>query len=148
VDDLVLLDRDRVREKLEEAQALLAETLASLRMRLQHEKTRLVPTREGFTFVGYRILPWGTRLPRAILSRTHRRLHGQQRAAERGRTTLQQARSMVAGVAGHALPAKAEAVMASLLEAHPFRFPEKSPGWKRSSGTAGLRSPRARGSAG
>jgi retron-type reverse transcriptase len=126
VDDLVLLDRDR--GKLEEALPLLTETLAGLRMRFQPDKTRLAATREGFTFVGYRILPWGTRLPRAFLSRAHRRLHEAQRACAKGEARLEQARAVVAGLSGHALPAGAEAAMESLFEAHPFSFPEKSPG--------------------
>ena len=50
VDDLVLLDRDR--GKLQAALPALREELARSRLRFHPDKTRLGPTREGFTFVG------------------------------------------------------------------------------------------------
>lgn len=125
VDDLVLLDRDR--GKLEAALPALQEVLAHARLRFHPNKTRLAPTREGFTFVGYRVFPWGIRLPGAAVSRAHRHLHRAQRECASGERTLDEARSVAAGLAGHAKPAGG-AALAKLLDEHPFTFPEKSPG--------------------
>jgi hypothetical protein len=120
VDDLVLLDRDR--GKLEAALPALKEELARLRLRFHPDKTRLAPTREGFTFVGYRVFPWGVRHTREAVSRAHRRLHRAQRECGAGERSLEGARSVAAGLWGHARPAGGAAV-AQLLETHPFRFP-------------------------
>ena len=121
VDDLVLLDRDR--GKLEAALPALKEVLAGLRLRFHPDKTRLCPTREGFTFVGYRVFPWGVRQTGAAVSRAHRRLHRAQRECLAGERTLEGARSVAAGLWGHARPAGGAAVE-RLLEAHAFSFPE------------------------
>lgn len=117
VDDLVLLDDDRGR--LVEGVRILGEALARLRLRFAPLKTRLLAVREGFTFVGYRILPSTVRLPRQTLSRWHRRLHRLQRASRAG-LPFERLRSAVAGLAGHARPGGCEAPLAELLAAHPF----------------------------
>ena len=124
VDDLVLLDRDR--GKLEAALPALKEELARLRLRFHPDKTRLGPTREGFTFVGYRVFPWGVRQTREAVSRAHRHLHRAQRQCLAGERSLEGARSVAAGLWGHARPAGGAAV-AQLLDAHAFSFPERDP---------------------
>lgn len=126
VDDIVVFDDDRAR--LEDARGRIEQALAGLRLRAHGEKTRIVETREGLTFVGYRVVADGkggvrrvrVRLPRATVSRFHRRLHALERAWRRGSMTLDEVRSSIAGMVGHARPAGAGALMDALLEAHPF----------------------------
>ena len=67
VDDLVLFDHDRSR--LHDARAAIEEKLQDLRLRAHPRKTRLYDVRQGLPFVGYRILPWGVRLPRETVTR-------------------------------------------------------------------------------
>ncbi len=123
VDDWVVFDNDRGR--LEAARARIEQALHGLRLRAHPEKTRLVDTRQGVTFVGYRLVADGAggaqvRLPRSTLSRFHRRVHALQRAWARGSITLDEVRASLAGMAGHARPAHLEDVMDALLAAHPF----------------------------
>jgi hypothetical protein len=118
VDDLVLFDDDPA--ALVRAQRVVEAALARLRLRAHPTKTRLVRVRDGFTFVGYRIDDAAVRLPRATVSRFHRRLHGLQRASSRGDVGPAEVRAVVAGMHGHAHAAGLSSVLTTLLDDHPF----------------------------
>jgi len=118
VDDLVLFDSDRGR--LHEARAMLDEKLAALRLRVHPRKTRLWDVREGVPFVGYRIFPWGAKLPRATVTRFRRHLRSIAEAYADGALDLAGAKQRISGLIGHARPARAEAVLADALDDYPL----------------------------
>ena len=118
VDDLVLFDSDRGR--LHEARAALDGKLAALRLVAHPRKTRLYDVREGVPFVGYRVLPWGARMPRETVTRFRHYLRAIAEEYADGVLDLAGARQRIAGLIGHARPARAEAVLAEALDDHPL----------------------------
>jgi len=81
-DDFLLFDNDKAR--LRELRSGIVEQLAAVRLRLAEPKSRLIATREGVPFCGFRFLP--ERRPR-VLGATKRRF-------ERRRHQLAKARRM------------------------------------------------------
>jgi RNA-directed DNA polymerase len=118
VDDLVLFDHDRGR--LHDARAALEEKLAALRLRAHPRKTRLYDVREGLPFVGYRIFPWGMRLPRETVTRFREQLRAVAEAYADWALDLAGAKQRVAGLIGHARPAHANAVLGEMLDDFPL----------------------------
>jgi RNA-directed DNA polymerase len=70
MDDMLLFDDDRPR--LEDAAHSLEELAHGLRLRLHPWQVR--PTREGVSFVGYRVLPDSVRVRRSTVARAEKRL--------------------------------------------------------------------------
>lgn len=114
VDDLALFGRTR--EQVEEWWVSLEQMLAKWRLQPHPNKTRLHRSRETIRFLG--ILFQGgrrRRLPGANVRRMRRRLHKKllmYRAGEMSRTEIER---MWAGWRGHAMEARAEAVVTALV---------------------------------
>ena len=94
--------------------------LPSLRLKAHPGKTRLWDSREGVPFVGYRIFPWGAKLPRATVTRFRRHLRAIAEAYADGALDLGGAKQRLSGLIGHARPAHAEAVLADALDDYPL----------------------------
>jgi RNA-directed DNA polymerase len=118
VDDLVLFDRDRGR--LHDARERIEEKLAALRLKAHPRKTRLWDVREGLPFLGYRVFPWGAKLPRATVTRFRGYLRAIAESYADGAIDLAGARQRISGLIGHARPASADAVLAKALDDHPL----------------------------
>ena len=118
VDDVLVFDDDRGR--LHEARARIEEKLAELRLKAHPRKTRLYDVRQGVPFVGYRVLPWGARLPAAAVTRFHQQLRAAAEGYADGVFDLADVRQRVAGIIGHARPARAGRLLEELLEAYPL----------------------------
>jgi hypothetical protein len=118
VDDLLVFDHDRSR--LHDARAAIEEKLASLRLRAHPGKTRLWDVRQGVPFVGYRIFPWGARLPRVTVTRFRRYLRAIAEAYADGALDLAGARQRLSGLIGHARPAGAGVVLGAALDDFPL----------------------------
>lgn len=72
VDDLVLFGNSK--DALTEARASIAGFLCGLRMQLNEGKSRVYRCRDGITYLGWRLYPGLTRLPRDKVVRTRHRL--------------------------------------------------------------------------
>jgi RNA-directed DNA polymerase len=118
VDDLLLFDNDRGR--LHDARDRIDEKLAALRLKAHAGKTRLWDVRQGVPFVGYRIFPWGAKLPRETVTRFRRNLRDIAEDYADGALDLAGAKQRVSGLIGHARPARAEAVLAEALDDYPL----------------------------
>jgi RNA-directed DNA polymerase len=118
VDDLLIFDDDRGR--LHDARARIEEQLAALRLKAHPRKTRLYDVREGVPFVGYRVLPSGARLPAAAVTRFHQQMRAVAEGYADGALDLKAVRQRVAGIIGHARPARADALLADLFDAYPL----------------------------
>ena len=118
VDDLLLFDHDRGR--LYDARAAIEEKLASLRLVAHPRKTRLWDVREGVPFVGYRVFPWGAKLPGASVTRLRWHLRAVAEAYADGLLDLGGAKQRISGLIGHARPARAEAVLGRALDDYPL----------------------------
>jgi RNA-directed DNA polymerase len=123
VDDLLIFDNDRGR--LHEARARIDEKLASLRLVAHPGKTRLWDVREGVPFVGYRVFPWGAKLPRETVTRFRRHLRDIAERYADGALDLAGAKQRISGLIGHARPASADAVMADALDDYPLVRPSE-----------------------
>ena len=123
VDDFLIFDHDRGR--LHEARAMIEEKLASLRLVAHPRKTRLWDAREGVPFVGYRVFPWGAKLPGPSVTRLRSHLRAVAEAYADGALDLAGAKQRISGLIGHARPARAEAVLGRALEDYPL---VRSPG--------------------
>lgn len=77
MDDMLVMDDDAAR--LRDLGAELEHACARLRLRLHPWK--VVPTREGVSWLGFRILPGSVRLKRSSVARAKRRLQAQVEAA-------------------------------------------------------------------
>jgi RNA-directed DNA polymerase len=119
VDDLVLFDDDF--GKLRAAQERLTEKLAELRLVPHPRKTQLRSTKDGLTFVGYRLTRQGVRLPRETVTRFRRTLRSIAEAyCADGELDLAQVKQRVCGLLGHAAPGHIQGVMAQMLNDVPF----------------------------
>ena len=88
-------------------------------------KTRLWDAREGVPFVGYRVFPWGAKLPGPSVTRLRSHLRAVAEAYADGALDLAGAKQRILGLIGHARPARAEAVLGRALEDYPL---VRSPG--------------------
>ncbi len=118
VDDILLFDHDRGR--LHDARAAIEEKLALLRLRAHERKTRLWDAREGVPFVGYRVFPWGAKLPGASVTRLRCHLRAVAEEYADGVLDLAGAKQRISGLIGHARPARAEAVLGDALDDFPL----------------------------
>lgn len=105
-DDFVLLhnDRGRLKEAVEEIRGYLA----ALRLRLHENKTAVVPTRAGITFVGYRIWESHRLIRKSNVREFRRRVRWMQEAYTDGQIGWDDVKPRLASWMGHARQANSE----------------------------------------
>lgn len=100
VDDFVLFGDSK--RQLREMKAAITERLDGLRLCLHASKSRIHRTRDGLTFLGWRITPEGVWMKRQSVVRMRRRMRRMQRALRSGEATWGEVRQRVKSWLGHA----------------------------------------------
>ena len=118
VDDLVLF-ADNAGE-LECARRAIDDFLAGLRLRLHQTKSRVYRVRDGFTFLGWRIMPDHSRLVRSNVIRFRRRMKWMQSAWLKGEIGWDEIRARVASWNGHALHGDTWMLRRQIFDQYPF----------------------------
>jgi retron-type reverse transcriptase len=118
-DDFVAFADDK--RDLARARRQVAEFLGRLRLRLHPTKDQVFPTRQGLTFVGYRVFRTHLGLPKANVFRFRRRLRRLQRLYAARRIDRDDAVPRVVSWMGHARQADTRRLRERLLAEHPFR---------------------------
>ena len=99
VDDFVLFSDDE--RALTEMRAAIAEFLSRLRLILHEGKSRVYRCQDGVTFLGWRLFPGRTRLPRPQVVRARRRLDKLARSFHRGELDFSDVSARVNAWLGH-----------------------------------------------
>ena len=118
-DDFLLFGDDR--QTLEGMLAEVEGFLAGLRLRVHPRKSRVYRTREGLTFLGWRLLPGHTRLVRANVVAFRRRLRGMQRAYAVGSISRDEVLARVRGWTAHAAHGDTWRLRRQLFSQYDFR---------------------------
>ena len=120
MDDLLVFGDDRAR--LIEARAAIDAELLRLRLRPHPLKTRVQPTRAGFSFLGFDLRPGRARLPRPALGRARRHLLGLAGRVRRGERPPGDLLASLRAWRNHAAQAEAPAVVEAVCEEVLQRF--------------------------
>jgi len=123
VDDFLLFGEDkaalaRMRERLEEF-------LAARRLRLHPGKSRVYRTRDGVTFLGWRVFPDRIRLVRSNVVRFRRRMRTMREACLKGEMELSQATQHVQAWVAHAEHGQTRRLRRQLFAQYLFRRKEQ-----------------------
>lgn len=118
VDDLLLLDPDKGR--LREARAAIEESMGKIRLRIHAGKSRIYRTRDGVTFLGWRVFPEKRRLVRENVARFRRRLRGLRARWSCGEVDWREVRQSVAAWIGHAMHGDTQRLRNELFGKVPF----------------------------
>lgn len=113
VDDFLIFGDDR--RELREVLRLCGQRLSLLRLRLHPGKCHVIPTRSGVGFVGYRIFPWGKRLPASSIRRFTSRTRDQGRAFREGALPAERLTESVQAWVAHASHARTESLRRDLF---------------------------------
>lgn len=100
VDDFLLFSNDKA--TLREMRLGLVKFLAGLRLRIHPGKSRVYRTRDGVTFLGWRVFPGRRRLVRGNVVRWRRKLRAMQAAFSEGKMALDDVTSRVRAWIAHA----------------------------------------------
>lgn len=100
VDDFLLFADDK--RTLGEMRARLVEFLLVLRLRIHAGKSRVYRTKDGITFLGWRVLPAHLRLVRGNVVRWRRRMRAMQAAYREGKMKLEEITCRVQAWIAHA----------------------------------------------
>jgi len=118
-DDFLLFGDDRAR--LEDTLAEIEAFLCRLRLRVHPRKSRVYRTREGVTFLGWRLLPGRTRLVRSNVVAFRRRLRAMQAAFAAGEVTWGEVAARIRGWLAHAEHGDTWRLRRRILSQYPFR---------------------------
>ena len=118
VDDFVLFGDSA--EALHEMRGRIVEHLDGLRLRLHEGKSRVYRTRDGITFLGWRITPRGLRLKRANVVRMRRRLRSMGEEWEAGALEWKELVMRVNSWIGHAGYGATWRLREQMFEEFPF----------------------------
>ena len=103
VDDFVIFGHDKA--ELQQVKRQIELFLQGFRLLLHEHKSRIYTTKEGVTFLGYRIFPGFTLLPSANVRRFRKRARRNVKAYWKGKMRLRDFTGSLRGWEGHALRA-------------------------------------------
>jgi hypothetical protein len=118
VDDFLLFGDDQ--RELREMRASLEEFLQAQRLRIHGRKSRVYRTRDGVTFLGWRVFPDRVRLVRTNVVRWRRRMKLMADAYRRGEMRLEDVTARVRAWIAHALHGDTRKLRAQLLAHQTF----------------------------
>lgn len=118
VDDFLLFSDSK--EQLHEMHCQTAEFLDRFRLTLHPGKSRIYWCRDGFTFLGFRLLPTHARLARPNVVRFRRRLHGLHEEYQAGLIDWETVNQSVQAWIGHAMHGDTWRLREQIFEAFPF----------------------------
>jgi retron-type reverse transcriptase len=118
VDDFLLFGDEK--KSLGEMRIRLMEFLCGQRLRIHPRKSRVYRTRDGVTFLGWRVFPGRLRLVRRNVVRWRRKLRAMQEEYDEGRMTVQEITSRVRAWIAHAQHGRTWKLREQLFEDYSF----------------------------
>ncbi len=118
-DDFVVFGNDK--DKLKDTKQGISEYLATLRLRLHPNKSRIFRTQDGVDFLGYRIYADFMRVRKSNVKRFRKRLRLLVRLYKEGRISLQEVQCSIRSWIGHVKHADSYGLREEILSSAVFQ---------------------------
>jgi len=126
VDDFLLFASDKA--GLNAMRTQVSSWLADVRLRLHEGKSRIYRSRDGVSFLGWQIFPWGLRLARSNVVRFRRRLWDLQAEYESGAISWEKLEARIRAWIAHASHGNTFRLREELFDAVVLRRPHRQSG--------------------